>query len=192
MTSGPNRWIPSESPPPDRSRLVGWQRRFCGIGVWYARRSPLRLTIMGRAEPPRTMKGRLAPDRSLTPTLSRRARERTRCANFIVEIGRNRKTRLSDSILLRGWGDCNGRHIRMQRKTPHRSASPSGHSMTWKDDGRPFACLVCARLRPGLSPACYGTARGSAPRSGLRNGSSDLCGRARGLRRTRPRCRLGE
>jgi len=42
------------------------------------------LTIMGRAEPPRTMKCRLAPDPSLIPTLSRRARERTRCANFIV------------------------------------------------------------------------------------------------------------
>jgi len=43
-----------------------------------------RLTIMGRGEPPRTMKCRLAPDRSLTPTLSQRARERTCCANFIV------------------------------------------------------------------------------------------------------------
>jgi len=47
-------------------------------------RVSLFLTIMGRAEPPRTMKRRLAPDPSLTPTLSRRARERTRCANFIV------------------------------------------------------------------------------------------------------------
>ena len=44
------------------------------------------LTIMGRAEPPRTMKCRLAPDRSLTPTLSQRARERTCCANFIVTV----------------------------------------------------------------------------------------------------------
>jgi 3-hydroxyisobutyrate dehydrogenase len=35
------------------------------------------LTIMGRCEPPRMMKGRPAPDRSLTPTLSQRARERT-------------------------------------------------------------------------------------------------------------------
>jgi hypothetical protein len=42
------------------------------------------LTIMGRAEPPRMMKCRLAPDRSLTPTLSQRARERWCCANFIV------------------------------------------------------------------------------------------------------------
>ncbi len=42
------------------------------------------LTIMGRAEPPRMMKCRLAPDRSLTPTLSQRAREQTCCANFIV------------------------------------------------------------------------------------------------------------
>ena len=56
------------------------------------------LTIMGRAEPPRTMKCRLAPDPSLTPTLSQRARERTRCANFIVAAclygaqGRNRTT----------------------------------------------------------------------------------------------------
>jgi len=32
------------------------------------------------------MKCRLAPDPSLTPTLSRRARERTRCANFIVNV----------------------------------------------------------------------------------------------------------
>ncbi len=30
------------------------------------------------------MKGRLAPDRSLTPTLSQRARERTCCADFVV------------------------------------------------------------------------------------------------------------
>ncbi len=30
------------------------------------------LTIMGRGEPPPTMKRRLAPDRSLTPTLSQR------------------------------------------------------------------------------------------------------------------------
>jgi len=51
-----------------------------------ARRIVPRLTIMGRAEPPRTMKSRLAPDRSLTPTLSRRARERTRYANLIVTI----------------------------------------------------------------------------------------------------------
>jgi signal transduction histidine kinase len=41
---------------------------------------------MGRAEPPRMMKCRLAPDRSLTPTLSQRARERWCCANFIVMI----------------------------------------------------------------------------------------------------------
>jgi len=33
-----------------------------------------RLTIMGRAEPPPMMKGRLAPDRSLTPSLSQRER----------------------------------------------------------------------------------------------------------------------
>jgi conjugal transfer mating pair stabilization protein TraN len=44
------------------------------------------LTIMGRAEPPRMMKCRLAPDRSLTPTLSQRARERWCCANFIVNL----------------------------------------------------------------------------------------------------------
>jgi hypothetical protein len=42
---------------------------------------------MGRAEPPRRMKCRLAPDRSLTPTLSQRARERWCCANFIVRRG---------------------------------------------------------------------------------------------------------
>jgi hypothetical protein len=46
----------------------------------------LLLTIMGRAEPPRMMKCRLAPDRSLTPTLSQRARERWCCANFIVTV----------------------------------------------------------------------------------------------------------
>jgi hypothetical protein len=46
------------------------------------------LTTMGRAEPNRTMKQcRLAPDRSLTPTLSQRARERTRCASFMVREG---------------------------------------------------------------------------------------------------------
>jgi hypothetical protein len=33
-----------------------------------------RLTIMGRVEPPQMMKCRLAPDRSLTPTLSPRER----------------------------------------------------------------------------------------------------------------------
>ncbi len=47
------------------------------------------LTIMGRAEPPQTMTCRLAPDRSLTPTLSQRARERTCCAVFIVSGGGN-------------------------------------------------------------------------------------------------------
>jgi len=35
-----------------------------------------RLTIMGRGEPPQRMKGRLAPDRSLTPTLSHKGRGR--------------------------------------------------------------------------------------------------------------------
>jgi glucose-6-phosphate 1-dehydrogenase len=34
----------------------------------------IQLTIMGRAEPPRMMKCHLAPDRSLTPALSPRAR----------------------------------------------------------------------------------------------------------------------
>jgi len=38
------------------------------------------------------MKCRLAPDRSLTPTLSRRARERTRYANFIVRAIASRPT----------------------------------------------------------------------------------------------------
>ncbi len=45
------------------------------------------LTIMGRADPPRTMKCRLAPDRSLTPTLSQRARGRTCSANFMLSSG---------------------------------------------------------------------------------------------------------
>ena len=57
-----------------------------GLSDWRQSAYNLRcLTIMGRAEPPRTMKCRLAPDPSLTPTLSRRAREQTRCANFIVK-----------------------------------------------------------------------------------------------------------
>ena len=43
-------------------------------------------TIMGRAEPPRTMESRLAPDRSLTPTLSQQARERLCCAKSIVRV----------------------------------------------------------------------------------------------------------
>ncbi len=42
------------------------------------------LTIMGRGDPPQMMKRRLAPDRSLTPTLSQRARERTCCADSIA------------------------------------------------------------------------------------------------------------
>ncbi len=45
------------------------------------------LTIMGRGQPPQMRKGRLAADRSLTPTLSQRARERTCFAKSIVWIG---------------------------------------------------------------------------------------------------------
>jgi len=44
------------------------------------------LPIMGQGEPSQSMKCRLAPDPSLTPSLSQRARERTRFANFIVSI----------------------------------------------------------------------------------------------------------
>ena len=58
------------------------------------------LTIMGRAEPPRSMKCRLAPDPSLTPTLSRRARERTRCANFIVSLAPALRLLLSLGVLV--------------------------------------------------------------------------------------------
>ncbi len=42
---------------------------------------------MGRGEPTRTMKCRLARDRSVTPSLSQRARERSCYANFMVSEG---------------------------------------------------------------------------------------------------------
>ena len=54
---------------------------------WASKVDEMSFTIMGRAEPLWMMRCRLAPDRSLTPTLSRRARERTCCASFMVTFG---------------------------------------------------------------------------------------------------------
>jgi superfamily II DNA or RNA helicase/HKD family nuclease len=50
--------------------IIGFLIRLQGVSAG------ARLTIMGRVEPPRKMKGRLIPDRTLTPTLSQKERER--------------------------------------------------------------------------------------------------------------------
>ncbi len=71
---------------PALSTLTSCTQRSDPFAVSEAGRNSL--TIMGRAEPPRMMKGRLAPDRSLTPTLSQRAREPPCCADFIVSAPR--------------------------------------------------------------------------------------------------------
>ena len=64
------------------------------------------LTIMGRGEPPPTMKGRLAPDRSLTPTLFYKGRGRVGAPSartFIVTSWTNHRRLIFNRLRGNCW-----------------------------------------------------------------------------------------